>query len=479
MQSGGERRRGAQLGNLRVRRGRRTQHVVTVERPRVARPQRPGVMYLILGFVVLILVGTILLMLPMASEDRASAGFFRALFTATSAVCVTGLVVTDTRDYWSTFGEVTILVLIQLGGLGFMASSTLLFIFLGRRLSVAQRVITGETTFRLGLESLPQLLKRILVMTLTVEAAGALALITLFSIQDRRTDLDTLWRGLFTAVSGFNNAGFDLEGGGRSLTAYAGNPAVLLVVAALTVLGGLGYAVVWDVKEHRRWRHLTLNSKLVLVTYGMLLVVGAVVVFASEAFAGGELAGLSLPQAGVTALAESAYTRTSGFTAVNLGGARPELLMFIAALMFIGGAPASTAGGIKVTTFSSLFFAIVASIKGEEHVHVFGREIPWRQINRALAVALLSVAIVFASGVLLHLTTDAPTDYVLFEAVSAFGTVGLSTGITGTLNEFGQAILVVTMFVGRLGPLTVALALAGRFRGAERVRYPESDLSIG
>ncbi|MEX1021649.1 MAG: potassium transporter TrkG [Dehalococcoidia bacterium] len=479
VQSGGQRRRGAQLGNLRVRRGRRTQQVVQVERSAVSRPQRPGVLYLILGFLTVILAGTVLLMLPIATEDRESAGFMRALFTSTSAVCVTGLVVTDTRAYWSTFGEVTILALIQLGGLGFMTSSTLLLLFFGRRLSVAQRVISGETTFRLGQESLGDLVRRIVGLTLVTEAAGAVLLIAFFTVHDRSFSLEPAWRGLFTAVSAFNNAGFDIEGGGRSLTQYGGNPGVLLTVAALTIVGGLGYAVVWDVKQSRRWSRFTLNSKIVLLTYGMLMVAGMVVIFASEAFRGGSLASLPLPQAALSAFAESTYARTSGFTAFDLGRVQPEILMFMAALMFIGGASASTAGGIKVTTFSALYFAIIASVRGDEHVHVFGREIPWRQINRALAVALLSVAIVFASGFALHLVSDAPTDHILFEAVSAFATTGLSAGITGTLDAAGQAILVVTMFVGRLGPLTIALALAARFRGAERIRYPEADLSIG
>lgn len=479
MQSGGQQRRGAQLGNLRVRRGRRTERVVEVERPKISRPRRPGVVVLLLGFAAVILLGTLILLLPAASADGRSAGVIRALFTATSAVCVTGLVVVDTRDSWSTLGHVVILALIQVGGFGFMTSSTLLLMFLGRRMTIAQRVMTQNTTFRLGAESLGDLVKRIAILTVLLEASGAVLLTAFFAMHDGLSR-ETAWRGLFTAISAFNNAGFDIEGGGRSLTQFVGNPGVLLTVSVLTVFGGLGYAVIWDVKEQRRWRRLTLNSKIVLTTYALLMVAGGVLIFASQAFDGGTLSEYGLGYAALASFAESTYARTSGFTAINLGAVEPEILMFMAGLMFVGGASASTAGGIKVTTFSALWFAILASVRGADRVTAFGREIPWRHINRALAVALLSVAIVFACGFALHFTIDAPTDHILFEAVSAFATTGLSAGVTGSFNAAGHLILIVTMFVGRLGPLTIALALAGRLGGhRERLRYPEADLSIG
>lgn len=477
MQSGGRQQQGSVIGNLRVRRGRRTSQVVEVERPALRKPRRPGVLFLIFGFLALIAVGTLLLWLPFASKAPGSAPLLTALFTATSAVCVTGLVVIDTRDNWSVFGQIVIIALIQLGGLGFMTSSTLLLLVLGRRLSVAQRVVTGELTGRLGAETPVDLIRRIIVMTLIAEAAGAVTLSLLFSWHHGLSP-DIVWRGLFTSISAFNNAGFDLEGGGRSLTGYSGNPLVLLTVAALTVLGGLGYAVIWDVRHTRGWRRLGLNSKIVLSTYGLLVGLGTMVIFVHET-ARGSLASFPLPQAFVSAFAESTYARTSGFTAFNLGSVEPEVLLFMAGLMFIGGASASTAGGIKVGTFSALFFAIVASLRGEEHVHAFDREIPWRQVNRALAVALLSVAFVFATAFLLLLATDLPAEHVIFEAVSAFATTGLSAGITGALNAGAQLIVIVAMFVGRLGPLTIALALAARFRTSERLRYPEADINIG
>lgn len=479
MHSGGERRQGTAIGNLRVRRGRRRQQVVQVRRPRIRKPRQPGVASLFIGILVLIAAGTGLLMLPpMTADGQEAATLLRAFFTATSAVCVTGLVVTDTRESWSTMGQVVILLLIQVGGLGFMTSSTLLLLVLGRRLSLAQRLVTGEVVGRLAYETPRVLIRRIVTLVLVTEAVGAVVLITLIALNDRSLSPSVLWRGLFTAVSAFNNAGFDIESG-VSLQGFAGNPAILVVVAVIATLGSVGYAVLWDVGQQRNWRGLTLNSKIVLLTFAVLAVGGGLVIFLQGILQRDMASELGYGNALIASFAESAYARTSGFTALDLGGAQPEILLFIAGLMFIGGASGSTAGGIKVNTFSTLLLTIIASVRGEEHVHAFGREIPWRQVNRALTVALLSVAIAFVATFALYLTTDADPSKVLFEAVSAFGTTGLSTGITGSMNTAGQIVIAITMFIGRVGPLTIALALAARFQGHERLRYPEADVNIG
>lgn len=477
--SGGIRRRGEQLGNVRVRRGRRRSQVIEVKRLQIARPRHPGVMVLILGFIALILAGTGLLMLPIASQPEGSAGFLRALFTATSAVCVTGLAVVDTRDYWTGFGQGVIVLLIQLGGLGFMTSATLLLLVFGRRISMSQRTVAGATAGSLSTDSVRVVIRRIVLVTLTMEAIGFLVLTVAFALDTGRLGWNEVWRGLFTAVSAFNNAGFDIEGGGQSMIGYAGNPLVLWTLAVLTVAGGTGYAIWWDLKATRKWARLALNTKLVAVTSLILVVIGTLEIFLREGFRDATLGALNAPQALLAAGAESVYARTSGFTAFALNDKEPETLLILMGMMFIGGASGSTAGGIKLTTFSALGFAIIASVRGDEHVTAFGREIPWRQINRALAVALLSVAIVFASTFLLSIAHDGDFIDIMFEAVSAFATCGLSTGITGSLNEAGQLIIIVTMFIGRVGPLTIALALAERLGRPSRLRYPEADLNIG
>ncbi|MDA0364706.1 MAG: Trk family potassium uptake protein [Chloroflexi bacterium] len=445
---------------------------------RAARPVRASSYYLLGGFAILITVGTLLLWLPVSARSEEGASFTTALFTATSAVCVTGLVVVDTHDFWSPFGQVVILLLIQLGGLGFMASATLLILIFGGRLSMRQRLLASETLGRLGVERVGQLIRRIILTTLAIEAVGVALLLAALSFADHALTPYHVWRALFLTVSAFNNAGFDIEGGFRSISAYRGNIPMLAVTGTLVVLGGTGFAVWSDVVRRRNWRRFTLDTKLVIVTSLALWIAGAIVIMTLESQRSGVLVGATLRVQIADALWMSVVARTAGFAIVDFSAVDSATLFFTAGLMFIGGASASTAGGIKLTTFSSLFFAILASLRGEEHVNVFGREISWHQVNRALAIALLSVAGVFALSFALSVSTDNPFDGVLFESVSALGTVGLSTGGTPDFGPVGRILLILGMFIGRLGPLTIGLALAGRLR-ATRVRYAEETISIG
>lgn len=459
-------------------------------RPRdVARPGRPSILLLPLLFAALIAIGTLLLLLPFATRDGDSAGFVTSLFTATSAACVTGLVLFDTHEYWSPFGQGVIFLLFQLGGLGIMTSSTLLLLLLPGRLSIGRRMIVrnahirgglaGETMGRLGAEDIGRLVRRIVAATLAIEAVGAVLLIALFSQSDGGFSARNAWRGTFTAVSALTNAGFDLEGGLDSLTRFGGNPLLLGTVAMLVLFGATGFAVWSDVLTRRRWHVLALDTKIVLMMTGLLTVLGAVVLLAVEIRPGGIFDGLSPGRVVLLSTIESIYARTAGFSVINVGLLRGELLFFIAGLMFIGGASGSTAGGIKVTTFSTLFFAIVASTRGQEHVTVFEREIPWQQVNQALSVALLSMAALFVLVFALSLTRSGDFDDVLFEAASALATNGLTTGITRELSDLGRLFTIAGMYIGRLGPLTVALVLAERVGRPTHFRYPEEPISIG
>ena len=480
MTSTGTPRPGDRRGNVRIRRARRQSQTVVVPEPERHRPSPPSTLIIPMGFVALIALGTGLLLLPFATRSGDTTEFTTALFTATSAVCVTGLVVVDTYDYWSPFGQGVILGLIQLGGLGFMTSATLALIMFGRRLTLRQRLVTGETLGRLGVARVGHLIRRMVLATVAIEAVGAVVLVGLFSLfaDDAGLTLRNLWRGVFVAVSAFNNAGFDVEGDFVNLIPYQNNPAILLSVAALIAIGGTGYAVWSDILGRRRWSLLALDTKLVLVTYAGLYLVGTAGILALEFTPGGVLDGLGPQDALTQSFAMSVFPRTAGFTAVNLAEVRDATLFLIAGLMFIGGASASTAGGIKVTTFSTLFFAILASLRGEDHVRAFDRVIPDRQIYRSLSVALLSVAVVFLLTFGLSVTVRFAFIDLLFEAVSAFGTVGLSTGVTPELPDRARLLLSAGMFIGRLGPLTIALALAGR-AAMLRYRYPEEDVSIG
>lgn len=394
-----------------------------------------------------------------------------ALFTATSAVCVTGLVVVDTRDYWSPMGQATILALIHLGGLGFMTSSTLLFILAGRRLSMRQRLLVGDTLGRAGVSDVGRLVRRIVLTSLAIEAVGAALILALSSdgIGGR-----ALWRATFTAISAFNNAGMDVEGGFTSLIERRDEGAAVAVVMALVMLGGLGYAVLADVSTRRGWRRLAADTKIVLVTSVWLWLGGALAFLILEhpwdrGIRGGDV---------FDALAMSVFARTAGFAVVNPATLEAATLFMLVGLMFVGGASASTAGGIKLSSFATLVATASAALRGHERVTLFEREIAPRLVYRALSVALLSLVTVFLLTFTLAAAHDVSFIELLFEAASAFGTVGLSTGITPELSTGAQLALIVGMYVGRLGPLSVALALMQR-PTVQPLRYPTEEISIG
>ena len=459
---------GRRPGDRRVRVERTQPQEFTLRPSRRLRPPPSPALSLIVLFLLLIGAGTLLLMLPMAASDGASTRFVDALFTATSATCVTGLVVLDTGTHWSPFGQVVILVLIQAGGFGIMAGSTLLLtLVLGRRTTLRDRILVQESLGGLQLGSVTTIVKRIAIFTLLVEGIGAVILsISFMAGPEAGPTWHPLgiWWGIFHSISAFNNAGFDLTGGFRSLTPFVDDWVVLLTVAVLLILGGLGYAIVGDAIDRRRWSRMALETKLVLSTTAVLLIVGAVLIGATEWANPATLGALPAEQRFLNAAFESATLRTAGFTALDTGAFFEASLFIVMALMFVGGASGSTAGGIKVNTFSVLLIAIVSTVRGQPSAMAFGRRIQHAIVYRALAVALLAIAFVFVIGTGLALTTEATFVQTLFEAVSAFGTVGASTGITPDLSDPGRLITTFAMFVGRLGPLTLVLALAARAR---------------
>lgn len=452
--------------SLRVERRAAQEFIV---RPPHKHRRRPNpALSLLLLFLVLISVGTVLLMLPIATNDGTATRFVDALFTATSAACVTGLVVLDTATHWSPFGQVVILLLIQAGGFGIMAGSTfLLLVFLGRRTTLRDRILVQESLGGLELGAVPSLLKRIAIFTLAVESIGAVVLSIAFTSGPEAGppgDPLGIWWGVFHSISAFNNAGFDLTGGFRSLQPFVDDWVVLLTIAALLTLGGLGFAIVGDVVSRRRWSRLALETKLVVAVTVALLVGGTALIGLTEWGNQATLGALPAEQRFLNALFESATLRTAGFTALDTGAFVEATLFVVMALMFIGGASGSTAGGIKVNTFAVLLSAIVSTVRGQPSAMAFGRRIQHAIVYRALAVVLLAIAFVFVIGLGLTLTTDATFVQTLFEAVSAFGTVGATTGITPDLTDPARLITAFAMIVGRLGPLTLVLALAARAR---------------
>lgn len=445
---------------------------------RVRRPPPSPALVLVVGFALLIAAGTALLVLPVSAADGTWTSPIDALFIATSAVCVTGLVVVDTATHWSPFGQVVILALIQAGGFGFMTGSTLLlFLLVGRRTGLRDRILAQASTGVADLGSVTRVIRNVALFTVMAEGLGAIALTAAFL--DRYGELDrALWHGVFHAVSAFNNAGFDLMGEFRSLSAFADDPAVLIPVALLIVFGGLGYAIVGDALGKRTWPRFALETKLVLVTTAVLILVGTTAIAVFEWTNPATLGSMPEPQRLLNALFESITLRTAGFSALPTGELAVASLFVVMALMFIGGASGSTAGGIKVNTFSILLFTIISTARGRPSAEAFGRRVPHLLIYRALSVALLSIAATFVFALGLQLLAGASFVEVLFEAVSAVGTVGASTGITSELPDAARLWLVPAMFAGRLGPLTLVLALTARSRPTS-YRHAVETVRIG
>ena len=435
-------------------------------------PWHPAVVFLY-GFAVVILIGAVLLSLPISSASGRWTPFLVALFTSTSAVCVTGLVLVDTASYWSGFGHGVILALFQIGGVGFMISATALILLSGGRATIRERVLLREALGGGELGSVITLARNVIIFTLIAEVLGTIILTTRFL-----TEVDpprALWWGLFHAVSGFNNAGFDLFG--SSLIGYHEDPVVLLTIAALFVTGALSYTVVEDLAKRRRFAPLALDSKLVLLTTALLAVAGTLALLFSERSNPATLGAMD-PGLRVLNAFFQAVGRTAGFSSLDIGAMTEEGLFVMMGLMFVGGAAGSTAGGVKVQTFSILLFAIISAARGLDEVVAFQRRVPQAQVMRALSVALLYIALVFAVSFLVNVAEHFIFHRVLFEAISALGTVGYSTGITPELSPAGQVILIASMFVGRLGPLTLVIALAARSRRMT-FRWTEELIKIG
>ncbi len=431
---------------------------------------------LVYGFAAVIGLGTLLLMLPASSRTHQFTPPLNALFTATSATCVTGLVVLDTGTYWSLFGQVVIIAMIQIGGFGFMAGATAILSMFGRRIGLRERLLVSESLSLEGPGGMVRLVRRMALFTVLAEGTGALVFFLRFAMGN--PPLTALWRAVFHAISSFNNAGFDIFGNFHSLIDFQRDAAVLLTTAALFILGGISFVVVMDVYRMRRWDRLSLNSKIVLATTAVLVAGGTLVILLAEFYNPATLGALTLPEKLLNAFFHSATTRTAGFNSINVSAMLNYTLFFTMLLMFVGGATGSTAGGIKVNTIGVLFATILSSIKGREHAGAFGREFPIQQIYRAAVVAIISLGLVASAIFLLSITEGFNFLSIIFEAVSAFGTVGLTTGITPVLSMAGRILLMTLMFAGRLGPLTLVLALRQR-QQPSLYRYPQETISIG
>jgi len=432
---------------------------------------------LVLGFATIILIGTFLLTLPIATENGEGLSFLNALFTATSATCVTGLVVVDTGDTFSTFGELVILFLIQIGGLGFMTFATLLFLLLGKKISLKERLLLKEAFNNITISGLVRLVRRILLFTALIELIGALILSIRFSFD--MSIGKAIYFGFFHSISNFNNAGFDLMGGFNGLTEYVDDPFIVLTICALITIGGLGFIVINELYEYRETKRLSVHSKIVLTSTLILTIGSTILIFLFEYGNSKTLGPLSEWGKVLGSLYQAVTPRTAGSNTLPIGDLTQTTLFLIIFLMFIGAGSGSTAGGIKITTFALLVATMWSQIRGKEDVVLFRRRIVNETILKALTVTMCGMMIViFVTFFLSILEQGHSFMMYLFEATSAFGTVGLSMGLTPELSPGGRLVIILTMFAGRLGPLTIAFAIAKR-RKSEAFRHPKGNIMIG
>lgn len=428
-------------------------------RPRFRHPAQA----VVFGFATAVLVGTVLLVLPLSRAGSGSAPLLVALFTSTSAVCVTGLLVVDTPSYWSGFGQGVILVLIQVGGFGIMTLASLLGLLVSRRMGLRSRLTAAAETKAVGLGDVRAVLAGVLRLSILFEALTAIALTLRLTFGYNEPLSHALYLGVFHAVSAFNNAGFALYS--DSLVRFVADPWICLPVALAVIAGGLGFPVLFELRRQLRTPHQwSLHTKLTLSVTAVLLALGTLVVTGTEWSNPATLGALNTPARLLAGFFQAVMPRTAGFNSLDYGHMHESTLLGTDALMFIGGGSAGTAGGIKVTTFVLLFFVIYAEVRGDPTVKAFDRRIDHRVQRQALTVALLSVGAVVAATLALLEMTAFTTSQVLFETVSAFATVGLSTGITPDLPGSGQLLLVALMFLGRLGPITLVSAIALRER---------------
>lgn len=436
------------------------------------------VQILAIGFATVILTGAILLKLPVATKQGISTPFLDCLFTATSAVCVTGLVVVDTGTYWSTFGQIVIMLLIQIGGLGFMTFASFFAVLLGKKISLKERLIMQEAYNSFNIQGMVKLMFYVIGITFSIEGIGAVLLATQF-IPEYGLGKG-IYYSIFHAVSAFCNAGFDLIGNFKSLTPYVDNTVITLTIGGLIVIGGLGFIVITELINTRNLRRLTLHTKVVLLTTGLLVLTGMILFFLFECNNPNTMGKLSLKGKILASLFASITPRTAGYNTIPLDTMTNSGKFLTIILMFIGASPGSTGGGIKTSTAMLIFLTVLAVIHGREDTELFKKRFGKNLVYKAFSIVTISMTLITMVVMVLSVTESATPIEIVYEAVSAFGTVGLTLGLTTRLTPIGKVIIVITMYIGRVGPLTFALAIAHRQLNANNaIRYPEDKIIVG
>lgn len=449
---------------------------------------------LVLGFLTVILMGTVLLMLPIASKDGMSLGFVDSFFTATSAVCVTGLVVVNTAAHFTIFGKVVILVLIQIGGLSFMTLVTAFIILFGKRITLRDRLLIKESLNQHTTSGMVKLVKNIIRGTFIIEGIGALVLFLFFFVNGEGF-IDSIGMGIFISISAFCNAGFDVIGD-SSLMPYVGSDILNITVMLLIIIGGIGFAVWVDAVDFVRGllsginpkvciKRLSLHTKIVLTITSVLLVSGFLVTFVLEFFNPDTLGGLGFSDKVLASWFQSVTLRTAGFNTLDLNLLNEPTKIFYLLQMFIGGSPGGTAGGVKTVTIGVIFFGIISAVKGRDELVAFNRTIHLNTLLKSLAVLTLNMSAIVVAVMVLSSTMSNLPDTItfldlLFESVSAVGTVGLTLSVTPYLTVIGKLTIAICMFLGRLGPLTIAIAFTKKANNTNfNVKYPHEKIIVG
>lgn len=427
------------------------------------------------GFVVLITVGTVLLSLPVAHADGDGPGFWRQLFTATSAATVTGLTAASSSE-WSTFGEVVLLVLVQLGGFGIMTIGAVLVIVTSQRLGLRQRQLTQTEIGALTPGEIGQLVRTIALVTAVIEGTVAVVLALRFWAAGTESLGGSIWSGVFHAVMAFNNAGMSLYD--DNLVGFVGDPVVCIAIGLAIIVGGLGFPVLLELSRERRAARWSLHTKITLAASALLFTAGPALVTAFEWTNRATLGRMAVAEKLLAGWFQGVSPRTAGFNSVDIGALRPSTLLVVAVLMFIGAGAASTGGGIKVTTFAVVGIAVWSEVRHSSQATIFRRRIPDAAIRQSLAVIALAIGTVVSAALALLVLADVDTFEAVFETFSAFGTVGLTMGITTTLDSPALLVLALVMLAGRVGPTTFATAVVTR-ESTRLYRYPEERPIIG
>lgn len=441
-----------------------------------------------LGFLAVILIGAFLLSLPISHNDGEWFGFTDSLFTATSCVCVTGLVVVDTAIEFTLFGQIVILLLIQIGGLGFMTLATVMFIVFGKKINLQSRIYMQESVSEDNLKGVVRLAQKIVIYTLAFEAMGAFVLSFQFA-KDFGVG-EGIFKAIFMSVSAFCNAGFDVLGANygafSSLAHYQNNPLVLLTLGVLIIMGGLGFAVITDIISRKKSNRLRAHSKAVLLMTSILIVLGTVMFLGFEYNNPKTIGNMSFGNKLLNALFQAITPRTAGFQVLNQADLTVSGATLTMVLMFIGASPASTGGGIKTTTFLIMIAYLWSNLRGEKELVLNKKQITTAQLKKAIAIIITAVLVIVGSVMVISIAEGvngnkyAGFEKILFESISAFATVGLSMGITPTLSVVSKLMLCLVMLIGRTGPITMGFALVKKVNKTQvNIKYPNSDIMVG